>query len=62
MLEIIGCIAIVVLGCLVWSWLTTRKRYSEYLADCWLSGVAPDSFEQFVAHEAQFGKYKVIGR
>ena len=43
MLEIIGCIALVVLGYLVWSWL---------------SGVTPDSFEQFVAHEAHHGKYK----
>ena len=58
MLEVIGCIALLVLGYLVYAWLTTRKRYSEYLTDCWLSGVTPDSFERFVEREAHHGKYK----
>lgn len=62
MLEIIGCIALAVLGYLLWAWITTRNRYAEYLTDCRLCGITPDSFEEFVAYEARYGKYKVIGR
>lgn len=57
LLTIIVCVMAAGFAVLVWQFVATKGRYSQYQIDCILEGIQPVSFEEFNLLETRYGRY-----